>query len=59
MHPEALEPAADRREEQDCAQEPGVEQGVEECEGDHGDAGQGDRKEGAYHSPREARGVTG
>ncbi|XP_036087417.1 dynein assembly factor 1, axonemal isoform X1 [Rousettus aegyptiacus] len=52
MHPEALEPAADRREEQDCAQEPGVEQGVEECEGDHGDAGQGDRKE-EINNPKE------
>lgn len=59
MHPEALEPAADGGEEQDCAQEPGVEQGVEESEGDHGDAGQGDRKEGADRRPREARGVTG
>lgn len=59
MHPETLEPAAEGPEEQDCVQQPGVEQGVEESAGDHGNAGQGDRKEGADRRPREARGATG
>ncbi|XP_019490337.1 PREDICTED: dynein assembly factor 1, axonemal [Hipposideros armiger] len=45
MHPETLEPPAEGGEEQDCVQEPGVEQGVEESAGDHGNAGQGDCKE--------------
>lgn len=59
MHPETLEPTAEGPEEQDCVQQPGVEQGVEESAGDHENAGQGDRKEGADRRPREARGATG
>lgn len=55
MHPEASEPVMDGIAEQDCAQEPGVE----ESAGDHGNAGEGGRKEGADHRPREARGATG
>ncbi|KAI4571967.1 hypothetical protein MJG53_014073 [Ovis ammon polii x Ovis aries] len=41
MHPEASEPVMDGIAEQDCAQEPGVE----ESAGDHGNAGEGGRKE--------------
>nr|XP_019599293.1 PREDICTED: dynein assembly factor 1, axonemal [Rhinolophus sinicus] len=52
MHPETLEPAAEGPEEQDCVQQPGVEQGVEESAGDHGNAGQGDRKE-EINDPKE------
>lgn len=71
MHPEVSEPVADGGAEQDCAQkpvvepggepgvEPGADLGAEESAGDHGNAGQGDRKEGADHRPREERGATG
>ncbi|XP_058384363.1 dynein axonemal assembly factor 1 [Diceros bicornis minor] len=45
MHPEVSGPVADGGAEQDCAQKPGVEPGVEESAGDHGNAGQGGRKE--------------
>ncbi|XP_023493171.2 dynein axonemal assembly factor 1 [Equus caballus] len=53
MHPEVSEPVADGGAEQDCAQKPvvepggelGAEPGAEESAGDHGNAGQGDRKE--------------
>lgn len=55
MHPEALEPVTDGEAEQEGAQEPGVE----ESAGDSGNAGQGDRKEGADRRPRDARGATG
>ncbi|KAM9755436.1 dynein axonemal assembly factor 1 [Dama dama] len=41
MHPEASEPVVDGVAEQECAQEPGVE----ESAGDHGNAGEGGRKE--------------
>jgi hypothetical protein len=43
MHPEAAEPAEDGPAEPACA----PELGVEESAGDHPDAGQGVRKEGA------------
>lgn len=59
MHPEVSEPTAEGGEKQNCAQEPGVVPGVEESAGDHGNAGQGGRKEGADRRPREARGATG
>lgn len=50
MHPEASEPAEDAAAELDRAQEPGVE----ESAGDHRDAGQGARKEGAERRPGRA-----
>ena len=59
MHPEVSEPTEDGVEKQDCAQKPGVVPVVEESAGDHGNAGQGGRKEGADRCPREARGATG
>uniref|UniRef100_G1NZ79 Dynein axonemal assembly factor 1 n=1 Tax=Myotis lucifugus TaxID=59463 RepID=G1NZ79_MYOLU len=52
MHPEILEPMADEEEKQDCTQEPGVVPGVEESAGDHGNAGQGSRKE-EINDPKE------
>lgn len=58
MNRDASEPAADGGVEQDCAREPGLEPAVEESAGDHGNAGQGGRKEGADSRPREARGAT-
>lgn len=59
MHPEVLEPPAEEGEKPDCEREPGVVPGVEESAGDRGNAGQGDRKEGADHRPREAGEATG
>ncbi|XP_036131556.1 dynein assembly factor 1, axonemal [Molossus molossus] len=51
MHPEVSEPTAEWGEKRDCAQEPGVP-GVEESAGDHGNAGQGGRKE-EINDPKE------
>ncbi|XP_005902683.2 dynein axonemal assembly factor 1 [Bos mutus] len=48
MHPEASEPVVDGVAEQECAQEPGVE----ESAGDHGNAGEGGRKE-EMNDPKE------
>ncbi|XP_059985836.1 dynein axonemal assembly factor 1 isoform X2 [Lagenorhynchus albirostris] len=45
MNRDASEPVADGGAEQDCAREPGLEPAVEESAGDHGNAGQGGRKE--------------
>ncbi|XP_007452616.1 PREDICTED: dynein assembly factor 1, axonemal [Lipotes vexillifer] len=45
MHREASEPVADGGAEEDCAREPGLEPAEEESAGDHGNAGQGGRKE--------------
>ncbi|XP_004470936.2 dynein axonemal assembly factor 1 [Dasypus novemcinctus] len=52
MYPEASEPAGDGEAEQDCAQEPGGEPGVDESAEDHGSAGPGGRKEEISH-PKE------
>ncbi|XP_022438752.1 dynein assembly factor 1, axonemal isoform X3 [Delphinapterus leucas] len=52
MHCEASEPLADGGAEQDCAREPGLEPAVEESAGDHGNAGQGGRKE-EINDPKE------
>uniref|UniRef100_A0A8C9CUM4 Dynein axonemal assembly factor 1 n=1 Tax=Phocoena sinus TaxID=42100 RepID=A0A8C9CUM4_PHOSS len=52
MHCEASEPLADGGAEQDCAPEPGLEPAVEESAGDHGNAGQGGRKE-EINDPKE------
>uniref|UniRef100_H0X0C2 Dynein axonemal assembly factor 1 n=1 Tax=Otolemur garnettii TaxID=30611 RepID=H0X0C2_OTOGA len=48
MHPEPSEPAAESAAEPNCQQEPGVE----ESAGDHGNAGQGGRKE-EINDPKE------
>ncbi|TEA30933.1 hypothetical protein DBR06_SOUSAS7010043 [Sousa chinensis] len=52
MNRDASEPVADGGAEQDCAREPGLEPAVEESAGDHGNAGQGGRKE-EINDPKE------
>ncbi|KAB0406819.1 hypothetical protein E2I00_012393 [Balaenoptera physalus] len=52
MHREASALVADGGAEQDCAREPGLEPAMEESAGDHGNAGQGGRKE-EINDPKE------
>ncbi|XP_057569548.1 LOW QUALITY PROTEIN: dynein axonemal assembly factor 1 [Hippopotamus amphibius kiboko] len=52
MRPEVSEPVADGEAERGRAQEPATERAVEESAGDHGNAGQGGRKE-EINNPKE------